>query len=86
MNHRAGAAGLGFYILVPLLRREAELVDMRITAEDVGRDVRSTSVRLEEGLRNAWDAYLANEISTSSFLRRCAHFYRPPDALRELPE
>ncbi len=77
MNHRAGQAGLGIYRLWPLLRREAELVHANVAAEDLQRDERAGSSRLDARLQEAWSQYIENAISTTSFLRRCGHLYRP---------
>lgn len=79
MNHRAGDAGLGVYRLVPLLRREAELVHANVTSGDLQRDQRTGATRLDARLQEAWTEYMANEISTTTFLRRCSHLYRPTD-------
>ena len=78
MNARSGQPGLGFYRLVPLLRREAELVDVSVSADDLHGDRRATSDALDSRLQTAWD-YMDKEISTSKFLRICSSMYRSAD-------
>ena len=71
--------GLGLYKLVPLLRREAELVAINVTAEDLERDVSRVTTVLERRLQEAWDLYMVGDLSTSKFLTRVGHLYAPKD-------
>ncbi|KAK3598086.1 hypothetical protein CHS0354_036982 [Potamilus streckersoni] len=65
LNLRAGHTGLGFDRLVPLLRREADLVRLAVQFNDLERDGRS--YRLENALNKLWDRYMNHEIKTSKF-------------------
>ena len=47
LNSKAGMSGLGFYRIVPLLRREAVLMDLALRAGDLRRDNRGAYRRLE---------------------------------------
>ena len=53
LNLKAGMIGLGLYRLVLLLRREAELVAINMTAEDLERDVSRGATVLERRLQEA---------------------------------
>lgn len=75
MNSKAGMSGLGFYRLVPLLRREASLMELAIRSGDLQRDRRGAAKRLEAKLEENWTKYLAFEISTTAFLRACGAIY-----------
>ena len=79
LNVKAGMAGLGIYRLIPLLRREAELVEMNVIAADLERDLSRTTTDIERRLTDAWDKYMTQEITTSQFLQRVAHLYGPKD-------
>lgn len=75
-------SGLGFYRLVPLLRREAVLMEMALRAGDLQRDTRGVYRRLETRLQDNWNRYLENELTTTQFLRACGSLYgvRPTTA------
>ncbi|KAJ8313849.1 hypothetical protein KUTeg_008410 [Tegillarca granosa] len=75
LNAKATEAGLGFYRLVPLLRREAELVTIKITSDDLERDINARMTKLENNIQTALDRYVNNEVSTSHFLKICANLY-----------
>ena len=72
-------SGLGIYRLLPLLRREAELVKMNVTAADLQRDHSMMVTTLEARLQDAWDRYLTSEISTSHFLKAVSNLYGPKE-------
>ena len=72
-------AGLGVYRLLPLLRREAQLVDLNVTAADLERDTSTLTKELELRLQDAWDSYMDEALTTSKFLRTVAHLYGPKD-------
>ncbi|XP_053381681.1 uncharacterized protein LOC123533370 [Mercenaria mercenaria] len=76
INTRAGRADLGFYLLVPLLRREAETVDLQIrlvSAHLLTRLHRARYARLHGALFDAWDKYEDGELTTTPLLRRCSN-------------
>ena len=79
LNVKAGMAGLGVYRLLPLLRREAQLVDLNVTAADLERDTSTLTTELELRLQDAWDSYMDEALTTSKFLRTVAHLYGPKD-------
>ena len=72
-------AGLGIYRLVPLLRRESNLVELNVTAGDLERDLHSLTSQLEKRLVDAWDRYMDGDASTSQFLKAVSHLYGPKD-------
>jgi len=76
LNRKAGMAGLGFYRLVPLLRREAELVELAVRGGDLCRDRRNAATRLDNQLTQLWDEYMADELTTARLLRICGDLYR----------
>ena len=67
--------GLGFYRIVPLLRREATLMALSLRSGDLQRDRRGVTRRLEERLQLNWDRYMEKEMSTAAFLRGCGSLY-----------
>ena len=72
-----GQAYLTFYVLVPLLRREADLVDITfrlVKEEQILRDHRS---KLQARLQEVWERYGTHAISASQLLKECSKFYRP---------
>ena len=69
LNNKAGMSGLGFYRLVPLLQREATLMQAALGGGDLQRDMRGTYRRLETRLEEYWAKYMDHEMSTTSFLR-----------------
>ena len=71
--------GLGVYRLLPLLRREAQLVELNVTAADLERDISSLTTNLELRLQDAWDQYTDDHLSTSKFLKTVGHLYGPRD-------
>ena len=72
-------AGLGIYRLVPLLRREAQLVELNVTAADLERELSAMTTHLEKRLLEAWDRYMEEELTTSQFLRAVSYLYGPKD-------
>jgi hypothetical protein len=77
VNHKADGGGLGFYLLVPLLQREAKLVQHCVDAEDLQRDSRKTGV--EKKLKTAWEKLQGDEVTTTHFLRTVGDIYKPTD-------
>ena len=76
----AGRANLTFYLLVPLLRREADLVDITqrlVTEEQILRDHRNKYRRLQQQLQDLWKRYANDDLSASQLLKECAKFYGP---------
>lgn len=68
-------SGLGFYRLVPLLRREATLIEIALRGSDLQRDRRGVHRRLETRLEEYWTRYMDHEITTTAFLRACGSLY-----------
>lgn len=75
LNSKAGMSGLGFYRLVPLLRREATLIEIALRGSDLQRDRRGVHRRLETRLEEYWTRYMDHEITTTAFLRACGSLY-----------
>jgi len=76
INTRAGRADLSFYVLVPLLRSEAETVDLqiRLVSENLlTRIHRKQNVNTHGRLFEAWDKYEDDEMTTTQLLRTCSH-------------
>lgn len=76
LNFRAGRAKLSFYVLVPLLRAEAEVVDlqMRMVSENLlTRIQKKKYLKIHGRLFDLWDKYEDEDISTSQLLRGCSH-------------
>ncbi|XP_041353329.1 uncharacterized protein LOC121371476 [Gigantopelta aegis] len=55
LNKKAVHAGLGFYQLVMLLVKEARVVELNVSADDLERDRSSRFSRVELGLHEAWE-------------------------------
>ena len=73
LNSRAVHMGLGFYQLVPLLRREADLLRFAVQCNDLGRERRC--FRFEKSLNALWDQYMQHEIKTSQILSSVGELY-----------
>ena len=76
----AGRANLTFYLLVPLLRREADLVDITVrlvSEEQILRDTRAKYGRLQQQLQDIWERYGEDELTASQLLKECSKFYGP---------
>ena len=89
LKNRAGHRGLTFYKMVPVLRKEAELVKMhvRLVADGQGgRDRRPRYRSLDEKVNNLWAQCRAGTISTARLLRGCAKLYGPKERPTERPE
>ncbi|KAH3867776.1 hypothetical protein DPMN_030913 [Dreissena polymorpha] len=63
-----------FYVLVPLLRREAEYlpVQAQLVREGTGRVRRNVYVNLDEQLGQLWEEY---ELTTEDFLTKIGETY-----------
>ena len=84
LRNRTRGAGLSFYLLVPVLRAEAEAEtaarDIRLVRDEgVGRDQRAAYRRNEERIQEIWDKYTSGEYSTGKMLRACSHVMEPMD-------
>ncbi|XP_021348586.1 uncharacterized protein LOC110447304 [Mizuhopecten yessoensis] len=75
LNVKAGHGTTLFYRLVPLLVREATIVETSVAAEDFSRDNRAVNSRMEKQLTAATDSYMTDGLSTTAFLRKCAALY-----------
>ena len=76
MNVRASGAGAGIYHLIPLLKREAELVALNVQSEDFERNTRRVYTEMEERLQTAWGRYQTETLTTLSLLKECSRLYR----------
>ncbi|XP_052796013.1 uncharacterized protein LOC128228633 [Mya arenaria] len=76
LNQKAGGSGLGFYRLVPVLRREAELVQMSVESENLERRGNVRCLRQDNTIRTLADDYLNGDMRTSEYLGRIGDVYR----------
>lgn len=80
MNRDVGKAHPSFYLVVPALKREADLVDLTIqlvTEEQILRDQRTKYKELQGRLQQLWADYGDGEVSVSKLLRECGKVYGP---------
>ena len=68
INSKAAGTGLGFYRIVPLLRREAELVRLAVESGDLDRGTTKRTSQLDLSIESCWDQYTAGTMRTSDFL------------------
>lgn len=78
LNSNAEGVFLSFYLFVPLLQREADIVKRRIDASNIERDVRRTIHNIQQGITEAADRYMAQEISSGAYLKICESIYAAP--------
>ena len=77
-----GKKNVSFYILIPELMREAELVDLTlrlVSEEQVLRDQRRRFRDLEGRLHQFWEEYDSGEKTVTQLLRDCSKIYGPND-------
>ncbi|CAG2200718.1 unnamed protein product [Mytilus edulis] len=73
INTAAKHAGVPFYVLIPDLMTEAEVVDCSVRVDDLDRDIHKKYTVLEEKIHTAWDQYMGNVITTTHFLKVIAY-------------
>ncbi len=77
LNHRANGSALPFYIMVPLLRTEANDVDIqvRLVSENLlTRNQRTKYRRVHGRIFEIWDKYEDDDnYTTSKLLREASH-------------
>ena len=82
LNRRAGGkSNLPFYVLVPLLQKEALLVHLNIRLvkeKKLSRTQRLGNRLLQGRLFAAWTAFESGELSAAGLLRRCRRFAPDP--------
>ena len=74
VNGKAGGNPLGFYRLVPLLLREAELVTIAVETGDLSRYCSPRSIQQQAALETLWNHYV-DGMKTSRFLERAGELY-----------
>ncbi|CAC5388443.1 unnamed protein product [Mytilus coruscus] len=79
INTAAKHAGVPFYVLVPDLMTEAEVVDYSVRADDLERNIHRKYAILEEKIQTARDQYMDSVITTTHFLKVIAKLYKPSD-------
>ncbi|XP_033743113.1 uncharacterized protein LOC117329317 [Pecten maximus] len=80
LNGKAGRAILHFYLLVPLLRKEANSIEvtMRLVEEQTITRHRRTQNRLRETkVEQLWNDYESQTVQTSAFLRGISRLCAP---------
>lgn len=81
INTDIGKANVSFYILVPALQRESQVIELTyrlVSEQQILRDQRHRYRHLEGRLNALWDRYEDDQISASQLLRECGHIYVPP--------
>ena len=72
---------MSFYRLVPLLQKEAKLVELqsRMVAEERAgvRERRKVYERMEERIQGLWAEFRQGDISTAQLLKGCSRVYAP---------
>ncbi|KAH3857388.1 hypothetical protein DPMN_099995 [Dreissena polymorpha] len=74
----AGRAKLQFYVLVPLLLREAKLVaiQLQLVSEDALTRYRANNYKALDGkILQCWNKYDARDMKTSDFLKIIGNIY-----------
>ena len=70
LNNAAKYGSVPFYILVPDLQQDADVVDYSVRAYDLERDIqRKSDTNLEKKIQTAWDKYMNGDITTSHFFK-----------------
>ena len=70
LNNAAKYGSVPFYILVPDLQQDADVVDYSVRAYDLERDIqRKSDTILEKKIQTAWDKYMNGDITTSHFFK-----------------
>ena len=80
INHRGNGTAPPFYMLVPLLFTEAQLVPIisRFVCEkNLKHYQRKRYRRMQGEIFELWAKYAANDISTSQLLKSCGNVYAP---------
>ncbi|XP_069109624.1 uncharacterized protein [Argopecten irradians] len=86
LNGKAGRANLPFYMLVPLLLKEATLVTIqqRLVSENaLQRHQRVAFRRIQGRVHTMWDQYDHDELTTSQFLKKIGDVYAPRPVVLE---
>ena len=78
LNSRAGRENLQLYVLLPLLLKEAKLVDLQLQLVAEHRLISShrsrSSLDKQQRLHQLWNQYEEKEMTTSAFLAACAGY------------
>ncbi|XP_048779980.2 uncharacterized protein LOC125683168 [Ostrea edulis] len=80
INADIGRGHMSFYIVVPALRRETNIVDLTfrlVSEEQILRDQRRKQARLECRLHQCWQDYEEGERTVSQLLSDCGRIYGP---------
>ncbi|XP_069102221.1 uncharacterized protein [Argopecten irradians] len=80
LNGKAGRANLPFYMLVPLLLKEATLVTIQqrlVSKNALQRHQRVAFRRIQGRVHTMWDQYDHDELTTSQFLKEDWRCLRP---------
>ncbi|VDH91609.1 Hypothetical predicted protein [Mytilus galloprovincialis] len=78
----SGKSNVSFYVLIPELMREAEIVDLTlrlVSEEQVLRHQRRRFKDLEGRLHQFWEEYDSGEKTVTQLLRDCSKVYGPSD-------
>ena len=81
INQRANKHNLSLYLLIPLLHREAIMVNLQlqlVAEQTLNSCTRKSSKEKQVHLWNLWDDYEEKSITTTQFLRSCQQFVPSP--------
>ncbi|XP_019628711.1 PREDICTED: uncharacterized protein LOC109473277 [Branchiostoma belcheri] len=80
LKHQSHLGKVPFYMLVNLLKKEADFVTLQVRAVSdhrLGRYQRRTYRLIQAKLFRLWDEYASGKRTTTSLLRSCARLYAP---------
>ena len=80
INADVGRAHMSFYIVLPALKREANLVELTyrlVSEEQILRDQRQKQKRMEGRLHQCWQEYERGTRTASQLLSECGKIYGP---------
>ena len=83
INGKCGKSSVPFYLLVPLLHREAKLVSINerlVRAGNLKRFQRKKYASMQCKIFKLWEEYEQGSISTSRLLRKCSELNAPVDS------
>ncbi|KAH3725009.1 hypothetical protein DPMN_050837 [Dreissena polymorpha] len=77
LNSQTHHGAVPFYVLVPALHKEAEIMDISVQSSALEREQRSSTVNVR--LEEYWTKCSNGEVSTSTSLKAVSHFNGPSD-------
>ena len=80
LNTKASRPGVPMYQLIPLLHREAQLVNLQMGLVKEGkmcRNQRRATQQVQGRIFKLWDRYLAGGMKTLGLLAACSYLHGP---------